>query len=202
MNQSALAWDWKASMTLVYKCGLLPPGSEFRHYRVDMDTAIQDHSVMPSPSVLYQKEILEQILLPRAKGALANSCASDLHLVVDIAVALLGALERQHCPTCPALECLIIAVLWRLGCSQEIASFLQSRNMILSRSGGRNSHKEMLSNSIKITPAVINNGTVALANMMIAITEEVDFGVDGFTSGNNRAQFSKSKCFFLLLYFS
>jgi hypothetical protein len=198
MDQSALAWDLKASMTLIYKCGLLPPGSEFRHYLVDIDTAIQDHGVMPSPSVLYQKEILGQILLPRAKGALANSCASDLHLVVDIAVALLGALERQHCPTCPALECFIVAILWRLGCSQEIASFLQSRNTSLSRSDGRNSHKGMPNNCIKITPTVINNGTLVLTNMMIAITEEVDFGVDAFISGNNRAQFSRSKCFCLL----
>jgi hypothetical protein len=187
MDRSALPWDWNASTILIQKCALLPPGSEFRHHQLDVGSTMQHilSSTAPKPSVLYQKEILADILLPAAKAALVNSSTSELCIVLEVAVGLLDALGRHYCPPCPALECFIIAILWRLGYPQELTAFLRSRVRPIS-SGDC---------SLQIPPSVFNAGTLALANMIIAISEEVAFGEDGIPARTGQGKKSTRKLF-------
>lgn len=184
IEESSLAVDWRSTMPLIYHCAFLPLGAELRHHHADIDATVSSHDARITracaSSSLSQKEILEVLLLPTAKKALTSACCeSDFHLVLGIAIGLLGALDRQDCPPCPALECFIFALLWRLGCAQEIGAFLQSRGLPLSNGDRRKHHRqEEMSKCAQVPPAVVNSGTLVLVNMMIAITQEVDFGCD------------------------
>ena len=99
---------------------------------------------------------------------------NSLYRVLDIAVGLLGALDRWACPPCPAIECLVVTLLWRLGCAQELITMLESRahKMGLSEIKGVETEKNPL-----LHPTLVDYGTIILVRTIAAISNEVEFGI-------------------------
>jgi hypothetical protein len=173
-HPTASMWDWKATMPLIFKCALLPQGSEFRHHHIDTFSQFNSSSVSTT-SALYQKEILEKLLLPKAKEAIAASDTFTLRRIVDVAVELLGALDRRGCTPCPALECLIVSILWRLGFSNEVTAMLVSRaSTTCMDQKSRHSGIILLQNQ-----RVVDLGVSILVEMLVALTTEVELGING-----------------------
>jgi hypothetical protein len=173
-DAGAVIWDWKATAPLIFKCGMLPPGSELRYHAIDTGGSFRLEAESNAPnksSLLHQKEILEDVLLPTANESIQSSDASTLSRVLAIAVGLFGALERRDCPPCPALECFIVALLWRLGRDQELMAMLESR-----ASAGRQSSRPCVGDFYNRNRTLVDHGTMILAKMIVAITNEVTFG--------------------------
>jgi hypothetical protein len=181
-NAGAVVWDWKATMPLIFKCGLLPPGSELRYHAIDIGGYFRLEAESNTPiksSLLHQKEILEHVLLPTANESMQSSDASTLSRVLAISVGIFGALERRDCPPCPALECFIVALLWRLGREQELMAMLESRASARSYNQGsspRQSSPSGVGDFYSQNQTVVDNGTMILAKMIVAISNEVAFG--------------------------
>lgn len=182
MDAGAVVWDWKATVPLIFKCGLLPPGSELRYHAIDSGGAFRLEAESNAPnksSLLHQKEILEYVLLPTANESIQSSDASTLGRVLAISVGLFGALERRDCPPCPALECFIVALLWRLGREQELMAMLESRASARSYNRGpprRQSSPPVVGDFYSRNQTVVDTGTMTLTKMMVAISKEVAFG--------------------------
>jgi hypothetical protein len=182
-DASAVVWDWKATVPLIFKCGLLPPGSELRYHAIDTGGSFrleaETNATNNKSSLLYQKEILEHVLLPTANESIQSSDASTLGRVLSISVGLFGALERRDCPPCPALECFIVALLWRLGREQELVAMLESRALARSYNQGssrKQSSPPGVEDFYNRNQTVVDNGTKILAKMIVAISNEVAFG--------------------------
>ena len=174
-RHNALLKDWITCMPLIFKCALLPPGSEFRHHSIDGDCFLYPEIAQKiqgsSSRTLHQREILEHILLPEAGGAIASSNPSRLHLVLDIALTVLGALDSRDSPPCPAMECFIISILWRLGCLQEIEAFLASRSRHCP-SSSQNPMDDFFGRNRR----VVSNSTNIFISTLLVLSTEVRFG--------------------------
>lgn len=181
-DAGAVVWDWKATGALIFKCGLLPPGSELRYHAIDGGgySRLKAESNAPNKSyLLHQKEILEHVLLPSANESIKGSDASTLGRVLAISVGIFGALERRDCPPCPALECFIVALLWRLGREQELMAMLESRASARNYNQGssrKQSSPCCVGDFYNRNQTVVDNGTMILAKMILAISNEVAFG--------------------------
>ena len=172
---NSLRKDWISCMHLIFKCALLPPGSEFRHHSIDMGCLVwPEQSRFRACQTLDQRDLLQGVLLPEAHQAVASSSGSRLSLVLDVALVLLGELDGRECPPCPALECLIVSILWRLGCFQEIDTVLGSRSI----------QSEVLKEFFRQNQLVTSAGTNVFISTLLALSTEVEFGEIGYPTSN------------------
>jgi hypothetical protein len=167
-----LGRDWNVGISLLYDSAFLPSNAVFRHH--DADVMITSSYIgrmakrpLPSVNILYQSEILANILIPNAKRALKDGVHSLLEQVLDFAISLLGALDRCQTPSSPALECVIFSILWHLGYEQELARFLETRcrsDYDWKRSG-------------LLDKFAWDAGNIVLSNLLVAIASEIPFGI-------------------------
>jgi hypothetical protein len=167
-QSEAQADDWRCSMSLILECALLPSTCRSSPFVVEnptSETSAQGQNSQEDQSILNQREIIQHILLPMARNALLNSDIRICTVVVDIAVGLVISLDSHGCRPCPALECLIVALLWHMGCSQELVAFLRSRR------------SPVEANSLLQLPCnLLDAGTIYFVSTILAILEEVDLG--------------------------
>lgn len=176
-----ITWDWGASLGLMYQCALLPPDAAFCHHSIDnvvlgiaaRKSPPPKHNKQSRASLLYQTEILSDILLPNASEAIQRSgkgAIERIPQVLDFAIGLLGSLDRHGCLSCPALECLVASILWHLGYETELLQFLESRCFVFPSRMGKRKDSIIPSN-------VMDVATVMLTRLLLALSEEVQFGI-------------------------
>ena len=169
-------WDERASVSLMYKCALLPAGREFHTFESsDPFRHQQDGVFLLPPPVLTQMEILERALLPLARHALSSSDKRLLVAVADVIQDLFGAFAMQSNQPCPALECLLIALLWRLGMCQDVLAMVRASAFACQKSSIDFDNRET---SVRLRVYPIHReqprlGVDALAEMIIAIITTV-----------------------------
>jgi hypothetical protein len=126
-----------ASVSLMFKCALLPAGAEFNIDTADTCDVFQQYNegaLLLRPPVLTQTEIVERALLPLALHSLA---LSDMHLLVtvtDVTLDVYSAFSARSCRPCPVLQCLLIALLWRLGKTQDVLAMVRASALLEQRS--------------------------------------------------------------------
>ena len=174
-------WDERASVSLMFKCALLPAGREFHidsFESCDPFRHQQDGEFLLRPPVLTQTEILERALLPLARHALASTDKRLLVAVADVAQDLFSAFAMQSNRPCPALECLLIALLWRLGKCQDVLAMVRASAFADQKSSIDSDNHET---NIRLRAYPIQReqprfGVDALAEMIIAIITTVQAG--------------------------
>lgn len=72
--------------------------------------------------------------------------------------------------SCPALDCLVVALLWRLGRGAQVITLLRSR-----RKGGDRGEEEI-------------DGVLAFADMLLIIATEVELGAGSTSSKKNKSK--------------
>ena len=185
-RHNSLRKDWITCMPLIFKSALLPPGSEFRYHSIDKDCVCPESLMSMQRSsyqTLTQREILESVLLPEAQAAVASSNPNRLQLVLDIALTVLGALDARDSSPCPALECLIVSILWRVGYFQEIEAFLASRSSHRASPNQSPVDEFFLQNH-----RVVSISTNTLISTLLALSTEVRFGESRFQESDHVAQ--------------
>lgn len=165
--------DWRVGLSLLHNSAFLPPDAVFRHHAVNgmITSRCNTRGVqrLNAPvNILYQSEILEKILIPHAQLALKDNDRSRIRHVLDLAISMLGSLDRSQRPSNPALECLIFFILWHLGYEQEMGRFLESRCRF--------------ETAWKASVLVLGNswwdaGNIVLANLTAAVASEIPFGI-------------------------
>lgn len=176
---SPLQWDLHSTLHLMFQCALLPEGAEFLPF-CDLNEARLDKlSSLPrlsSNDVLFQTDLLTCIFLPRTWKMLketrrAENC-TDRVLVVrrvaELALFYRGALEHHGSTPCPALECFVFAILWRLGDAQGLFALLKSRTWA---SGSLLEVKHL-----KSQRTLVYLSTKWQASLLMAIVNGVEFG--------------------------
>lgn len=113
--------DWRASIPLMGECALLPD-IEFHPRSVVLDNTTTTRSAH-----LMQKDVIEEILLLTTKKALFGlDETSSLENALDLCLEFVEILQQSTIDIVPALPCLIISILWRLGHKQEVVALIQS----------------------------------------------------------------------------
>jgi hypothetical protein len=200
-------WDLHTSNALIHECALLPPGSEFLLEQHDDELFYSfrrstQQRKFPSTAVLFQKDILESILLPMARKVLREGRSMGpekaepmLRRVAEIGVSFMGSISREGCIVCPALECFVFAALWRLGSGQEIFAMLRSLSQT-------NLEGKITKRGNKARGNVMDNGTIQTTRVILLIMELVQFGSRGreeTTIRNGSSRKRKCKFFFFIL---
>ena len=127
----ARKFDFESTVHLLPKSSLLSPDDN-----VDADYVV-GHMMMPETftPVLTQTEILEIVLLPHAMSAVKKADQNGVKFISSLANFYFIELERRLVSSCVALQCLVVALLWRTGQYGELKSFLsaQETQWIISR---------------------------------------------------------------------
>ena len=108
------------SVSLITKCSLLAQD----------DIGDSNGMVLPpegGSAVLTQVEVLQMILLPHCKLAIDKGDSQTLKFISSLSIHYLVELERRFLTPCAALQCLVIALLWRTGQSSELVAFVSSQ---------------------------------------------------------------------------
>jgi hypothetical protein len=174
-------WDERASVSLMFKCALLPAGREFHIDTFESSDPFrhrQDGVFLLRPPVLTQTEILERALLPLARHALASTDKRLLVAVADVAQDLFSAFAMQSNRPCPALECLLIALLWRLGKCQDVLAMVRASAFADQKSSidPDNHETNVRLHAYPIQRERPRLGVDALAEMIMAIITTVQAG--------------------------
>mmetsp|Transcript_19091 Transcript_19091/g.28283 ORF Transcript_19091/g.28283 Transcript_19091/m.28283 type:complete len:776 (+) Transcript_19091:41-2368(+) len=120
-KEQAFELDCKKSVPLITKCALLSSCAKTNN--TSNDRTEQDDAI---PSVLSQTEILEEALLVQANDALRNENNIKLGVVREVTAAMISALSDMSFQICPAMYCLMIALLWRRGHDKEVVTVIKS----------------------------------------------------------------------------
>jgi hypothetical protein len=195
-----------ASVSLMFKCALLPAGAEFHIDTAEIGNVFQqyhDSALVLRPPVLTQAEIVERALLPLARHALALSDMRLLVIVADVTIDLYSAFSARSCRPCPALQCLLISLLWRLGKTQDVlamvraSAFLEQKSCI--DSDHHNANVRLLACPTQREQHWL--GVDTLAEMVIAIITSIPAGcgtdVSMVSMGTDEMD---GKCLFIRLY--
>jgi hypothetical protein len=175
-----LSWDMQATMGILFQCALLGEGGEFVILGDDYaEESIRRVSKPPSPletnschhPILFQKDLLEHLFLPKVTRALKTKTAADNRHVVrriaELAMSYIGALERHGCSACPAMECFTFALLWRLGDAQTLMALIKSRAW---------TRKCLRSNATRSSVQTPFMGTQCHAVLLMVVVQHVPFG--------------------------
>lgn len=124
-SEPAVKFDFESTVSLLSKASLLSLDGIIDP---DDDT-VTDHIMVPAScgTVLTQTEILQMILLPHAASAIKKGDLRKLKFISTLSVHYLIELERGFAMPSVALQCFVIALLWRTGESAELSSFLSAR---------------------------------------------------------------------------
>ena len=108
------------SVSLITNCSLLA-----------QDDIGDSHGILSpevgSDPVLTQVEVLQMILLPHCKLAIDKGDFKKMKFISSLSIHYLVELERRFLTPCAALQCLVIALLWRTGQASELVAFLSSQ---------------------------------------------------------------------------
>lgn len=77
--------------------------------------------------VLTQTEVLQMVLLPHAMVAIKKDDMDELKFIASLCIHYFVELERRFVVPSVALQCLVIALLWRTGEDAELSSFLSAQ---------------------------------------------------------------------------
>jgi len=201
-DENAHTWDQQVSYSLLYKCILLPTEADFnRSYRSPSLTAYNEaESVMPpalpSDTTVTQTDIVERVLLPQADEALFLSDSAKLRFLQGIIVDFMGTLEnaiREFSPPsmkgriwlCPAMECLLWALMWRLGDGEELVSYLDHR---LDDRKAIAKEIEAISEGKDIEEGLetLYSFDSVIAEMLVMLLANVDFGTNDENNDGER----------------
>ncbi|KAL3763597.1 hypothetical protein ACHAW5_009598 [Stephanodiscus triporus] len=121
--EDARNFDFESSVHLLPKSSLLSPSEN-----VDAND-IMGHAILPEFSipVLTQTEILEIVLLPHAMSAVKKGDQNEVKFISSLAIFYFIELEKRLVSACVALQCLVVAVLWRTGQYGELKSLLSAQ---------------------------------------------------------------------------
>lgn len=121
--EGARNFDSESSAHLLPKSSLLSSNDN-----VDADD-IMGHVISPEFSipVLTQTDILEIVLLPHAMSAVKKGDQNEIKFISSLAIFYFIELEKRSVSTCVALQCLVVALLWRTGEYGELKSFLSAQ---------------------------------------------------------------------------
>lgn len=159
-------WDHEACLPLIPAAALLSADG-------DSNTLmLQDDNPSLYLGMLFQTEVIQIVLLPQAKEAIGNDDKERLNLICDVCLKYMSSLEATTASATPALECLTIALLWRLGQAEEAMSILSARREWQKVLASK--HNAMRDG----TPpygAFMVIGNESLAEMIIAITTQVEY---------------------------
>ncbi|KAL7552042.1 hypothetical protein ACHAWF_015250 [Thalassiosira exigua] len=124
-SESGLKYDSESTVALLSKSSLVTLDG----IGDPDDDAAFDHVMVPlsCKEVLTQTEILETILLPHAASAIKKDDLKKLKFISSLSVHYFVELERKLMTPCVALQCLVVALLWRIGESAELSSYLSAR---------------------------------------------------------------------------
>jgi hypothetical protein len=178
-------WDYRTSSSFVFQCALLPASAAFLSGYTPSDyKALSADPPIAYQSIITQTEMCEQIFLPRAKIALSSKDTEQLDFITETLLEYLGALDRHYVSPCPALQCLLVALLWRLGYGREVLSMLRAERFQRtidaederreSKSDGNRKGEEapLLSPMEK----AMRSGRAMFAEMVIVIANSVTLG--------------------------
>ena len=147
------SWDSAASLPLVHQAALLPCNEATSPMSTDHGSA------NGALSFLSQSVVLDKILVPQARKAIAQSDVAQLNRLCEFSLLYIQSLEQRKLLRTPALECYACALLWRLSNGEEIVRMLSARHQ------WQQEHKFRYPSS-KEEDAF---GEEALAEMLIAI---------------------------------
>ena len=135
-----LLWDLQSTLHLMHQCALLPCGTEFMISIDDCsDRNLLDNLAapkLPANDAILQSDLLTSLFLPRARKVLSDYSGREkgmddsfllLRRLAELSLFYRGALEHHGSMTCPALECFVFAILWRLGDASTLSALLKSR---------------------------------------------------------------------------
>ena len=114
----ARQFDFESSAHLLPKSSLLSPDD-------NVDTGdMAGQMMMP---VLTQTDVLEFVLLPHAMSATKKGDQNEVKFISSFATFYFIELEKRSATACVALQCLVVALLWRTGEYRELKAFLSAR---------------------------------------------------------------------------
>ena len=161
-NNAVGNWDNFACLPLVNQAALLSSDIMMTVPTLT-DEGLETMNVMFP--FLTQTELLCHVLIPQAREAIAQRDTSQLNLLCEFCFLYMQTLEQHKLLPTPALEVLVISLLWRLGNGEEVVSLLRARHQW--RKIFPESKEDVL-------------GQEALAEMLIAIvTDDPTFKHDG-----------------------
>jgi len=183
MQDLATVWDIESCNPILVRCTMLPSNSgsisisEFiRKYEQDLP------STCPTPpsnfdSILTQTEVLEQILLPNAEESITNNNLGMFQFVCMISCHLMESLTAEYIEVCPALEALVISMLWRLGEAEKVLGILRSRRH---RLGLKKENVPDADNTSNIKDKLRNiekEKDSKFAEMVVIISNDLELGI-------------------------
>eukprot|EP00550_Attheya_septentrionalis_P004629 CAMPEP_0198290548 /NCGR_PEP_ID=MMETSP1449-20131203/8368_1 /TAXON_ID=420275 /ORGANISM="Attheya septentrionalis, Strain CCMP2084" /LENGTH=1144 /DNA_ID=CAMNT_0043989057 /DNA_START=135 /DNA_END=3569 /DNA_ORIENTATION=- len=179
-------WDYRTSSSFVFQCALLPSSAAFLSGYNPYDyTQLSADPPIAYQSIITQTEMCEQIFLPRAKIAMSSKDTEQLEFITQTLLEYLGALDRHYVSPCPALQCLLVALLWRLDFGREVLSMLRAERFQRtidaederreSKNDG-NSKGEEASLSSPMEESM-RSGRAMFAEMVIVIVNNVTLGI-------------------------
>ena len=161
-NNAVGNWDNFACLPLVNQAALLSSDIMMTVPALT-DEGLETTNVMFP--FLTQTELLCHVLIPQAREAIAQRDTPQLNLLCEFCFLYMQTLEQHKLLLTPALEVLVISLLWRLGNGDEVVSLLRARHQW--RKVFPESKEDVL-------------GQEALAEMLIAIvTDDATFKHDG-----------------------
>uniref|UniRef100_A0A6U6GXF8 Uncharacterized protein n=1 Tax=Odontella aurita TaxID=265563 RepID=A0A6U6GXF8_9STRA len=186
----ATAWDLEACHPLIFKAALLKANSSSESNEVMHNAdlfSICSRIPQRCASILTQSELLEGLLIPRATVAIS---AKDMHMLrymLDLAILLFGSFEEREILPCPAFECLIVALSWRLGDFVEVNSMLSSKQV---RRTAQNRKLEQISTIeidgeqtvTRVQEEAFNSGLDLFAEMLLMLSKE-DVKLPSYSAG-------------------
>jgi hypothetical protein len=118
-SESAIKWDMESTVTL------LPCASLLELNRL----AMLDHVSVSSSCgpVITQTEMLQLVLIKQAMLALKEGKTEKLEDILAVAIDYMIEIERRFLFPCVALQCLVVALLWKTGENTELCSFLSTQ---------------------------------------------------------------------------
>mmetsp|Transcript_33009 Transcript_33009/g.49868 ORF Transcript_33009/g.49868 Transcript_33009/m.49868 type:complete len:804 (+) Transcript_33009:125-2536(+) len=166
-KEEAFELDCRNSAPLITKCALLSSSAEKNNASND---AIKKDSKIPF--LLSQTEILGEALLVQANDALKEENNIKLGVVREVTAAMISALTNLSFQICPALYCLMVALLWRRGHDKEVITVI-------------NSISDYMMDDI--------SGRDKLAEMTLRIAEEIPFGCQTCDLEQNSSNYDKGQ---------
>eukprot|EP00978_Attheya_sp_CCMP212_P000008 scaffold19_cov55-Attheya_sp.AAC.1 len=185
-NKQCQMWDYRTSSSFVFQCALLPSSAAFLSgYNPSDYKQLSADPPIAYQSIITQTEMCEQIFLPRAKIALSSTDTEQLEFITETLIEYLGALDRHYVSPCPALQCLLVALLWRLGFGREVLSMLRAERFQRtidaederreSKSDGNSKGED--ASLLSPMEESMRSGRAMFAEMVIVIVNTVTLGI-------------------------
>ena len=126
-DRSALG-DMESCFPIIFRATLLPKNRYSYNERLSsLLLQPKTNTTSLSNEILTQTYIVEKILLPQAEQALEQHDLSKFEFVCTVSYLLMEALSMENVEVSPALEVLVVSMLWRLGRKEKVLAMLRCR---------------------------------------------------------------------------